>query len=357
MNIVAHIPDEPAGALYLICFTEMAKQYPNDVFYLMGRPSQVELPLPENCQLIPVSFETKKRYPRFKFYQFTLPSLLKKLQADYFFSPGLYCSLTTNVRQSLCLHLQHSSERIQRTGLSKKYIRKVESIACTSQTMYDKMVVRYPEVEKKAMVVGRGLHPMFTPVSFSEALNIKEQFTHGKEYFLCVVNDANKHLLMNILKAYTIFKKWQQSSIEILLILQTENPEVPLNDFASYKHRAHIQVLHRPDIKTESKIVAAAFGMLVPDISFDLMEDVLHAMQCNVPVIWTGKDMPVPGSAFFKSGISEKEIAEKMMILYRDEHLTAQTKIAAAQYCESYSWKSLQEHLYSIVKKGTVETT
>ena len=52
-----------------------------------------------------------------------------------------------------------------------------------------------------------------TSLSWTESESIKTQYTGDRSFFLFVGNISEQHLLIDLLKAFSIFKKWQQSNM------------------------------------------------------------------------------------------------------------------------------------------------
>ena len=104
------------------------------------------------------------------------------------------------------------------------------------------------------------------------------------------------------------------------------------------------------DVKKLAQITGAAYAMVYPSLFEGFGIPILEAMTCNVPVIVSQtSSMPeVAGDAgLLIDPESSRDIAEKMMILYKDELLRKKLIAAASIQKLKFSWDTSAHALWN----------
>lgn len=70
---------------------------------------------------------------------------------------------------------------------------------------------------REGLVSGIAVRPAFQPLPWEEKIKVKEQYTAGTEYFLYAGSFRPGKNLVNLLKAFSLFKKRQQSNWKLVL--------------------------------------------------------------------------------------------------------------------------------------------
>jgi glycosyltransferase involved in cell wall biosynthesis len=175
-------------------------------------------------------------------------------------------------------------------------------------------------------------------LSWTETESIRTQYTGGREYFLFTGDIDAAHRLVELLKAFSLFKKWQQSNMQIVLA----GFETPWTDgfedkLATYKYRSDVVLLKDLEWKETVRLAAAAYAMVYPSVSDTLPVAPLLALQAGIPLI--ASDIPVlrePGDVaeWVDNSRLEEGLSQAMMRLYKDEgykqQLVQKAKPAAA---------------------------
>src|SRR5450755_4519234 len=58
---------------------------------------------------------------------------------------------------------------------------------------------------------------VITSLPWAETESIKTQYTGGRSFFLFIGNIGEQHHLVELLKAFSSFKKWQQSNMQLVI--------------------------------------------------------------------------------------------------------------------------------------------
>jgi glycosyltransferase involved in cell wall biosynthesis len=103
------------------------------------------------------------------------------------------------------------------------------------------------------------------------------------------------------------------------------------------------------------KVIGAAYGLVYPSLLEGFGVPVLEAMQCDVPVI-TSVDSSMQEIAkdavLYADPKNPADIAEKMMMLYKDETLRKQLIEKGRRAAGEYSWDKTADLLWKSILKA-----
>ncbi len=200
-----------------------------------------------------------------------------------------------------------------------------------TQQMDERVFVTEPVVEKG-----------FWSLNYDEKLAAKEKFAEGKVYFVYNDFQNDKDKFVEVLKAFSAFKKMQQSSWELLVLLRNtiagSKKEEMLQPLSSFKFREDITVLEGLDTGTLAKIIGGAYALISNTKNIIYDPSVFEALLCNVPVIATSNDINEKYSQAILQTTSSapEQIAEKMMVLYKDENLRSRISEKAGEIMKGF---------------------
>ncbi|MFZ1259939.1 MAG: glycosyltransferase, partial [Chitinophagaceae bacterium] len=122
----------------------------------------------------------------------------------------------------------------------------------------------------------------------------------------------------------------------------------------SYKYRNAVVLTGYVEEAVLAEIIGAAYGLVYPSFFEGFGVPVLEAMRCDVPVI-TSADSAMQeiakDAALYADANSHTDIANKMMLLYKDENLRKELILKGRQIVKQYSWDKTATLLWqSIVK-------
>jgi glycosyltransferase involved in cell wall biosynthesis len=291
-------------------------------------------------------------------YDLKLPSALKKIKADVLLSPHSFISLRTKLPQCLMVpdldYLDKTkclkkSDRFFLKRYMPKFLKKAAHVFTLSETVKDQIKEVYKVADEKMTVLPLNTTDTFKLMSWEEKDAVKEQYTEGKEYFIHSSIIATKQELVDLLKAFSFFKKRQQSGMKLVLAGNIL-PEQKLIDelLASYKYRNDVLVIK----EEKEKVMAAAYAMVYPSIYKSYGLPVVQALSCDVPVVAVNDALTqelTSGNAFFYEGGDVKDLAEQMMYVYKDENERARLIQAGREIKNRYNWQQAIEQLSGAV--------
>jgi glycosyltransferase involved in cell wall biosynthesis len=159
-----------------------------------------------------------------------------------------------------------------------------------------------------------------SPLTFGEREAIKSAHAGGKEYFLVLLGEGGQKDRLNLLKAFSLFKKRQRSNMQ-LVIIDRDPPSGRdwQKKLDTYKYR---EDLHLVDPPLAAGIGAGAYALLFPGTGGSLGVPLLNAWKAGVPVIagTGGRLAEICGEAAMYGGPEDPAaLAGQMMLLYKDE--------------------------------------
>ncbi|MEO5888800.1 MAG: glycosyltransferase family 1 protein [Ferruginibacter sp.] len=293
---------------------------------------------------------------------YTLPGIAKKHKVDIIINTSGLCSLRTKIPQCLFisdlsyLNLPGYVSKMQLHFLKKNmpaFIKKANVIVTASEFLTKDITRHYLTGEKKISTLQLIAGDDYLPIDWKEKEAVKEKYTEGKEYFLFNGEIHEKNNLLNLLKAFSFFKKRQKSNMQLVIAASAVSTDEPfVKDLQTYKFRKEVILLTALPAKELAKITAAAYASVYPGIHDGTGLSSLQAMQSGVPVITgnAGAIKQIAGdAALYVDPSNFEDIAAKMMLLFKDEtwrselinkgrRLIQQVKESGA---EETFWKSL----------------
>ena len=275
--------------------------------------------------------------------KFTLPALLKKLKASCFITNGKLCSNKITIPQYFYIE--------QEQFLTQKSIAKIVFKANAVIVIEDFMVIRLEKLVDKNKIVNvyHGLSQKPKLLSYNEIKSQQGEYTNGDDYFLFPINKSSVKYVTTVLKAFSILKKWQKTSLKLLLLLYEIEEDNLVPDFKNYKYKTDVFFV-KETRENKVPITASAFGSIYLS-DYKNVNNVFIAMQNCVPLIVL--DNEINNSILDKAALytqsNEAAIAEKMQALYKDEQLKKVMRIEADNILEKYDSEKTATHIYKII--------
>lgn len=265
-------------------------------------------------------------------YQYKLPALLRKLKADMYFSADGTCALRTRIKQA-CLvadldwllypkQFKNASSSFYKKNQAA-FTGKADPIICFSHFIAEQLTAKQEGIAGKTAVIPLPARSIFKPVNQDERDHILETYTGGKEYFLFAGPISTTSKLMNLLKAFSFFKKRQKSHMQLII---ADNGTVDdagwLAAFPSYKYRNEVVRVQQPAEEELARLTAGAYAFVTPAIQSSYLNRTAEAMQCGVPVICSNSAVNKEwfgDAALYINGDDVNDLAQNMMLVFKDE--------------------------------------
>lgn len=340
----------------------LAELHPEHTFLLIS-DKLFDPGLAKNILPVQVEFENKNPIKWLLRYHLTLRKILKKHKADILVTEQ-FCSLLTKVPQLL---LSPDLQFLQRAIAGKKngsfykrftprFLEKAKTIIALSEFEKSEIAKHFKINPSKIEVVNEGAEEKIELVSIEEREIIKQKYAGGNEYFIYPGTLSLQKNLKNLLKAFSAFKKRQRSGMQLLFLgepgCQFENFKESLE---LYKFKKEIKLLNGLSEDENTKLIASAYAMVYPVEHEMSAYGLLRAMKCEVPVLASaGGALPefCGNAALYFQPQDHKDIAEKMMGIYRDESLRKELVEKGRIRLQNFDWSNSTNKFWKIIEGG-----
>ncbi len=335
----------------------------HDFFFLFDRPWDEQFIFAENVTPILVNPQARHPFLYWIWTEIQIPRVLKKHKIDLYFSPDFLGSLRTKVPTIITLHdlayihYPQYMDKLHHWYYQRyvpKYASKSKKIIAVSEFTKQDILKNFSSLkETNIEVVYNGAHDLYKPLSYKEAESVKETYTSGEEYFLFTSALHPRKNIINLLKAFVKFKRRQKSNFKLVVVgrMAWKSKEI---EEAKYKMPYKNDVIWTGYLNVEelAKVTGAAYAMVYPSFFEGFGIPILEAMSCHVPAIVSNtSSMPeVIGEAGLLVDPNDvDDIAEKMMLIYKDEKLRESLKQKAITQKEKFTWDKSSEKLWDIM--------
>ncbi len=369
VNTRALLTDKLEGYGYYIdeLFSRIVANHPeHDFYFFFDRPYDEKFIYAPNVR--PVIIKPQARFPfAWKiWYNWMVPFYLKRIKADVFVSADGFCSLSTNVPQCLVVHdlaFLHYPQFISKAHLSfyqkntKRFIDKAKVVITVSAYSKQDIVQQFQVQANKVHIAGNAANVIFRPIDYEGSETIKAKYTGGAEFFLYTGSIHPRKNLINLLKAFSQFKKRLRSSMKLViagrLAWKTEEFTKLLSTF---KFRQDVVLTGYIDRQELALVTASAYAMVYPSYFEGFAVPPLEALQCGVPAIVSNTSaMPEVGADayLYVNPESAEDIADKMMLIYKDEALRSRLIANGAERVKLYNWDAAAEKMWQCIELAT----
>ncbi|MFN4007731.1 MAG: hypothetical protein ACK4HE_09500 [Chitinophagaceae bacterium] len=163
------------------------------------------------------------------------------------------------------------------------------------------------------------------PYQWEVAENIRLNYTNGHNFFLAY-SDGDAAAYIEILKGFSAFKKWQHSSMYLLLWITDANTANMISaKLATYKYRDSVTL-----VTDGESLIPYAYAVISDNNTFTAR---LHAaLAAKIPVLQQEQAFAIPGVTYYNTH-EQTTLAKQLIYLYKNElQLSAFTSAAYNYY-------------------------
>ncbi len=328
------------------CFTFLAEKYPSVSFvFVSDTPLLKQLKPSQNITYLSIGPRISNSLSKYYWYQYKLSKTLKKLNATYFFSSTNHCNNKNNAVQIIYLDALLSSR-----NRNNKALLKASHVIVPNDYIKKNVLQLMPSISEKLLICNTGIEKKDEySIEFKE--NIKQKYTDDKDFFFFDFDKTNEEKLIVVLKAFSLFKKWQHSKMKLLIVADSNKIESVEKVCSNYKYKEDVVIVSNQNEETLYWIIGSSYATIFIPIENQLPFNVLTALSYKLPVI-------LPATAFYKASFgdailyteeNETAISNNLMLLYKDEKtrkefVNKSKALSAArtwENCANYLWESI----------------
>ena len=285
-------------------------------------------------------------------YDVKAPLALRRYKPDVWVQPSGICSLTTRIPQLMLvpdLSFLHKprligwQQRLYQRAFMGSFLKKARHLLTASQYTKNDITAHYRTPAEKISVAYGAAGAMYEPISWQEKQSVKERYTAHCEFFICPGGLHPRSNLLNLLKAFSLFKKWQHSNMKLVVTGAHEMAQAGLLEkLQTYKYRDDVVLTGYQTEEQVAMLTAASYAMVYPAHVSGIGLAVVEAMRCETPVITsnTGALYEMGGDAVLYADPDDPDaLAKHLLGLYRDETFRQQRIDAGKEQAARFNWQ------------------
>ena len=190
-------------------------------------------------------------------------------------------------------------------------------------------------------------------MEWHDKLYVKSRYSENKEYFVAILPDDNEAIFTDLLKAYSKFKKWQQSNMQLVLLPKEDGFISTIDDkLQTYKYRNDVKLVNDADKKETADIIASAWAMIHLPFQDSDIWPVTTAIQSAIPVITTHSESMEEycgDAALYIQGKDLEELGNTLIKLYKDEDLRTKLTEKTTEQAEKLQQDKIKGTLWNFL--------
>jgi glycosyltransferase involved in cell wall biosynthesis len=320
-------------------------------------------PLKGDNVLLHIIIPATKKFALRRWYNTKLPRIVRKYGIEKVLCS--YCICTASKAEQILLfpdkELFSPGKKIllwqqyAEKNLQKSFDKAV-TILTYSNATENRLQSAFNIQKEKLLLQPFTVDEIFKPMEWHEKLYIKSRFAENKEFFVAVLPDDDQKIFTDLLKAFSKFKKWQQSNMELLLLPKEESFSSAIGKKLDlYKYRDDVKLINDADTKETSNIIATAYAMLHYPLKDSDLWPVAAALQCATPVIGFHHESIneyCGDAALLATEIIFEAFGDQLILLYKDENLRNKMSEAALEKAKQYNRKEYAQNLWQLLNRA-----
>lgn len=316
--------------------------------------------------IMPVFIKHAGRHPLLwkYWYDIKLPALLKKHKADLFVSFNGICSLRTKLPQCLLIgdlsYLYYPGQyKKSHLKFYKKntpfFLLKAEQVITLSDFAKQEIGSKYKVPVSKVSVVSIGVNKSYKPADLATKEATRNKYTEGKEYFTCQAGDNEANAVIGLLKSFSLFKKKQKTNMKLVVAGEIVTHKSFIKSLSSYKYKTDVVLADMDDADELASITAAAYVSVYPCPGDEFNFPIAEAIRCDVPVITIDeaqKKEVAKEAALYAESNNNADMADKMMLLYKDEKLRKELIEKGRLIAMKFNWEKATADIWDSIQKA-----
>ena len=307
--------------------------------------------------VIYIYIETNSAFILRWLYKVKIPSILRKTKAEVVIDLNGIASNKIKIPQLLAAdQFLFNNDVKQLNGIEKFALKNLhQSLPIAKNILaYSKEKLDDANVKKDAVqLIPFSAPDIFKTYEWHEKIMVKALHADNKEYFVAVIEDNNVNDFVLLMHAFSKFKKWQQSSMQLLILAKYEFVgEAITEKHKTYKHRDDVRLIDDLEEKQTAAIIASAHSFIhIADAAPHLL--VLSiALKCSLPIIsFKNNDVnEYAGKAVLYCKANNADaLGDALIQLYKDENLHAQLKEEAGKQAAILNRKDCEDKLWNLL--------
>lgn len=342
----------------------ITEDHPEHEFYfLFDRPFDKSFVFSKNVKPIVLFPPARHPFLWYWWFEISVKNALNKIKPDVFVSTDGYLSLSTQVPTLLVIHdlaFEHYPEYVNKISsayykyFTPKFCRKAAHIATVSNYSKQDIIKQYQIDSAKITVTYNGANEKFKPTSEVHKIEVCNQFTKGKKYFVYAGSLHPRKNIARLFAAFEIFKAKTKSEMQLVLAGARGWMLKEIDDtYQAMKYKE--EVIFTGHLETDDliKVIAGSEAMVYVSVFEGFGIPIIEAMNCEVPVITSNiTSMPeVAGNAaLLVNPLNTQEIADAMIKIADNPFLKNELIAKGNIQKQHFNWNNTAEKIWLLIE-------
>jgi len=339
--------------------------HPEHKFYfIFDRPFNKDFIFSDNIEPIVIGPPTRHPFLYYIWFEFSLPKILKKVNADLYISPDGFLSLKSKIPSIAVIHdinfMHHPKDfplilKLYYRFFFPKFSKKANKIATVSEYSKQDIIKQFGVSENKIDVIYNGSNSIYKEIDKETKAFTKNKYTNNKEYFLFVGALNPRKNIANLLLAFNSFKLKTNNDTKLVIVggkmFKTKSIQKVYQNIEFKKDVIFTGRLSPEELKN---LYGASIALTFVPYFEGFGIPIIEAMNCKTAVITSNRtSMPeVAGdAALIVDPFSIESISGAMEKLYVDTDLRNQLVEKGNIQKQKYSWDKTAEKFWNIIEK------
>lgn len=237
-----------------------------------------------------------------------------------------------------------------------RFARKSTRLATVSEYSKADIVTKYKVAPEKIDVVYNGCNELYKPASPDTKKITIQKYSNGQPYFVFVGSLHPRKNLINLFKAFELFKEKQHSDIKLLIVGGKKWWTKEIN--SAYENMLYKEDVHftgHVNPAEMNTIIGSALAMTYVSYFEGFGIPILEAFYCETPLITSNvTSMPeIAGdAALLTDPFSVDSIANAMFKIANSETLRQELVAKGRIRRQGFSWQNSADKLWKCVEKA-----
>ncbi len=342
--------------------TQQHKEH--EFIFIFDRPYCDDFIFGDNITPIVIGPQARHPFLYYIWFNRSIPKVLEEHKPDLFLSPDGYIPLNTKTKTLAVFHdlnFEHFSqdlplsERYYYKKYFPKFAKRASRLATVSEFSKQDIIKQYGIDSEKIDIVYNGANEKYIPLSPAIKKLIIEKHTGGKPYFVFIGALNPRKNLVNLLKAFDLFKETDKKGIQLLIVGEKMHKTNGIfHTYENMHYKADVSFSGRLNNVELHKALASAVALTYVSYFEGFGIPIVEAFYTETPVITSNvTSMPeVAGdAALLVDPFSPQDIALALSKIAVDDELRQELIEKGNKRKNEFHWQKTADNLWkSIIK-------
>lgn len=343
--------------------------HPEHTFYfIFDRKFNSDMIFAENVKPLVVFPPTRHPFLWYFWFEFRIPRILKRHNADIFVSTDGYLSLRSKIPSVVVIHdinFVHRPKdlpiltRLYYRYFYPKFARKASRLATVSEYSRRDIINSFDIEEDKIDLVYNGASQSFFPLKPDIQEAVRENYTSGNPYFVFIGSIHPRKNLRNLLRAFELFREEYKSPFKLVIVgkkfFLTRGMEEQLDIM---KFKDDVIFTGRLSPEELNKVLASSWALTFVPYFEGFGIPLVEAMNCDIPIVASNvTSLPeIAGdAAIYVEPESPGNIRDGMSRIVKEEGLREELIERGKERKKRFSWDNTAKEFWKTIDKVLAE--